>query len=184
MTDQPRQESPSGESGQATDPANPTTTPTNQAAPERSERPDQPGRRDQYAPRRPQGPVDHPTRWALSLGGAALLLMVVFPPAAPVPAAAALVVGVRARRRARRAGGVASRGAVAGIVMGSVGLLVSIPLATTQILLWGELHRYLDCRQVANTISDQQVCKDTFLNEVEKKFNLREGSLRHYNLPM
>jgi hypothetical protein len=110
--------------------------------------------------------------------------MIIFPPAAPLPAAAALVVGIRARRRARRAARPAGRGTLAGVVMGSIGLAVSIPLATTQILLWGELHSYLDCREAANTITDQQNCKDTFLREVENKLNLRAGSLSHYNIPL
>jgi hypothetical protein len=155
VTDQPRQQAPSGESGPATDPMMP--------APDTA---------------------DHSGRWALALGSAALLLMLVFPPAAPVPAGAALVVGVRARRRARRAARPAGRGTLAGVVMGSVGLAISIPLATTQILLWGELRHYLDCREAGNTITDQQACKETFLRDVERKFNLREGSLKGKNIPM
>ncbi|HEX6468160.1 MAG TPA: hypothetical protein VF069_03620 [Streptosporangiaceae bacterium] len=123
-------------------------------------------------------------RWALALGGVAVMLMIVFPPAAPVPAAAALFVGVRARRRARREPA-ATRGALAGLVMGCVALAISIPLATTQILLWGELDRYLTCREAANTITDDQACKTAFFREVEKKLNLREGSLQRYsNLPL
>jgi hypothetical protein len=155
VTDQPRQESPGGESGPATNPMPPVQPALGERA----------------------------GRWALALGGAALLLMIVFPPGAPVPAIAALVVGVRARRRARRARTV-YRGALAGVVMGTIGLVISIPLGTTQIVFWGELHRYLDCRQAANTITDEQACKDTFLREVEKKLDLREGSLRHYDLPL
>lgn len=160
MTDQPRQESPGGTSGPS-DGSGPATDPM----------------------RPVRSPADVAGRWALALGGAALLLMIVFPPGAPVPAIAALIVGVRARRRARRNSTV-SRGALAGVVMGAVGLVVSIPLAATQIVFWGELHRYLDCRESAITISDEQACKDTFLREVETKLNLREGSLRHYNIPM
>jgi hypothetical protein len=110
--------------------------------------------------------------------------MIVFPPAAPLPAAAALIVGVRARRRARRADRPAGRGTLAGVILGSIGLVVSIPLATTQIMLWGELNGYLDCRETANTITDEQACKATFLREVEDKFNLREGSLERYDIPM
>jgi len=155
VTDQPRQEAPGGESGPATDPMIP--------APDAG---------------------DRAGRWALALGSTAVLLMIIFPPAAPLPAAAALVVGIRARRRARRAARPAGRGTLAGVVMGSIGLAVSIPLATTQILLWGELHSYLDCREAANTITDQQNCKDTFLREVENKLNLRAGSLSHYNIPL
>ena len=155
MTDQVRQQTPNGESGPATDPMIP-------------------------AP----GAGDRAGRWALALGSAAVLLMIVFPSAAPLPAVAALIVGVRARRRARRAARPAGRGTLAGVVMGSIGLAVSSPLATMQILLWGEVHRYLDCREAANTITDRQVCKDAFQREAEIKLNLREGSLKHYNIPM
>jgi hypothetical protein len=156
VTDQPRQQAPGGGSGPATDPMTPV----------------------------PDAAGDRAGRWALALGSAAVLLMIVFPPAAPVPAAAALVVGIRARRRARRAAHPAGRGTLAGVVMGSIGLAISIPLGTTQILLWGELHRYISCREAANTITDQQACRDTFMREVERRLNLRAGSLKHYNIPM
>ncbi|HEU5156397.1 MAG TPA: hypothetical protein VFU43_05325 [Streptosporangiaceae bacterium] len=179
MTDQPRQEAP-GESGPATDPIPPVPP---QPGPQR-DWPHRPDRPERHGQRPAAGPGDRAGRWALALGGAALLLMLVFPPAAPLPAAAALVVGVRARRRDRRAARPPARGALAGIVLGSVGLVISIPLATTQIVLWGELHRYLDCRQSANTIADEQACKETFVREVERKFNLREGSLKHYDIPL
>ena len=119
-------------------------------------------------------------RWAVSLGGAALLLMIVFPPAAPVPAVAALVIGVRARRRARN-GQPAVRGARAGVIMGSIALIVSIPLATMQIAFWGELDRYLNCHEAANTVTDEQACKQTLRRELEQKLHLREGSLDRYN---
>jgi hypothetical protein len=130
-----------------------------------------------------QRPPDRGAIWALWLAGGALLLMFFFPPVALALAVTALVMGVRARRRSRRSGTVA-RGAVAGIVMGAIALTISVLLVTTQIILWGELNRYLNCREAANTISDEQECKDTFLTEVEKKLNLREGSLKKYNLPM
>jgi hypothetical protein len=161
--------------------------------PERTDRPDgtnppgqfgASGKSGQSGQRPTPGGADPAGRWALALGSAALLLMIVFPPAAPLPAAAALVVGVRARRRARRAARTAGRGTLAGVIMGSVGLAISIPLATTQIMLWSELNRYLDCRETANTITDEQGCRDTFLREVENKFNLRQGSLERYDIPM
>jgi hypothetical protein len=154
VTDQPRQEAPGGESGPATDPMPPAT-----------EAGDRAGRR------------------ALALGSLAVFLMIVFPSAAPLPAIAALIVGVRARRRARRAARPAGRGTLAGVVMGSVGLAISIPLGATQILLWGEVNRYLNCKEMANTITDEQGCKDTFRREFEAKFNLRAGTLKHYNVP-
>jgi hypothetical protein len=133
---------------------------------------------------RPAPPPSLAGRWALALGGVAAVLMIVFPPAAPVPAATALFLGVRARRRARR-DPAETRGALAGLVMGSIALVVSIPLATTQILLWSELDRYLTCREAANTITDDQACRTAFFREAEKKLNLREGSLQRYsNLPL
>jgi hypothetical protein len=71
-----------------------------------------------------------------------------------------------------------------GIVLGSIGLALSIVLLTTQIVFRHELGRYLSCREAANTITDEQVCKETFYRQIEEKLNLREGSLKRYDLPM
>jgi hypothetical protein len=120
---------------------------------------------------------------ALWLGGGALLLMFYLPPVSLALAVAALYLGIRTRRRARRAGTVA-RGAMAGIVLGSVGIGLSAVLVTTQIVFWNELNRYLVCQDAANTIADQEGCRETFFRDVERKFNLREGSLKRYDLPI
>jgi hypothetical protein len=120
---------------------------------------------------------------AMWLGGGALLVMFFAPPVALVLAIAALIVGVRARRRARRVKAMAP-GAVVGVVMGGVGLCLSVLLVTMQIILWNEVKGYLECREAANTISDQQQCKDAFFSGVERRLDLQKGSLKRYDLPL
>jgi hypothetical protein len=117
------------------------------------------------------------------LGGGALLLMFFLPPISLALAVAALYLGIRTRRRARR-GETQARGAVAGIVLGSIGLGLSALLVTTQIVFWNELNRYLVCQEAANTIADEAGCRETFFRDIERKLNLREGSLERYDLPL
>jgi hypothetical protein len=174
LTDQPGQESRGGESGPGTDPM-------------ASVPPEQQNQRRGLGSGQGQGPGpgsgDRSGLWALWLGGGALLLMFFLPPISLALAVAALYLGIRTRRRARRAG-TAVRGAVAGIVLGSIGLGLSAILVTTQIIFWNELNRYLVCQDAANTIADEAGCREAFYRDVERKFNLREGSLRRYDLPI
>lgn len=165
MTDQPGQQSRGGESGPGTDPMAPV--PPEQQSPAGGG----------------SGSADRSGLWALWLGGGALLMMFYFPPVSLGLAAAALYLGVRARRRARRAR-TQARGAVAGIVLGVIGLCLSVLLLTTQLIFRAELNSYLTCQEASNTITDEQQCKEAFLRDVERKLNLREGSLKGYDLPV
>jgi hypothetical protein len=144
---------------------------------------EEPSAGDGTTPAGHEGQAILASQWAVALGGVALVLIMVFPPAAPLPAAAALFVGVRARRRARRSR-TNERGARAGVVLGSVALAISIPLATMRIVLWGAVDHYLACREAANTITDERACKDALFQQMEKKLDLPQGGLQRHNLPL
>jgi hypothetical protein len=68
--------------------------------------------------------------------------------------------GITALRRARRGGTMRPRGAVAGIVIGAIGALVSTLLLVGFVAFWPQLNNFSQCLQSANTPSAQQACQD------------------------
>ncbi|WP_026402626.1 DUF4190 domain-containing protein [Actinomadura rifamycini] len=138
-------------------------------------------------PGRPGGPQGKPgprpgerSSWrSLWLGGLALLTAFFFYPLGLVLGIAAIAVGVRSRRAARREHGSAP-GAAAGIVLGSIGLvLASLSVALTAFL-WTELSGYQSCVSTANTGIDRQTCQDEWFPRIEDKMGLPEGSMDEY----
>lgn len=116
-------------------------------------------------------------------GGASLLL--IFTPLfylGLVLGVFALVIGVRAIRAAHRAH-ISAPGAVPGMVMGAIGTVCSLMLVVLWLFLYQELSDYTNCRAAANTISDQNQCKDAFAQAVEKKMHMPKGSLNGQKLP-
>jgi predicted ABC-type sugar transport system permease subunit len=107
----------------------------------------------------------------------------VYQPVGLVLGVVALVVGVRAHLRARRERAVVPRAVVAGIVMGAVGTAVSIPMLAVSMFFHAEMGQYAKCHASANTIADEQACKDAFVRSIEKKVRLRQGSLRTGDIP-
>jgi hypothetical protein len=73
---------------------------------------------------------------------------------------AACWFGITAMRRARRALTMRPRGAVAGIVIGVIGSLVSVLLLVGFVAFWPQLNDFSRCLQSANTPSAQQACQD------------------------
>ncbi|MFB4313472.1 hypothetical protein [Actinomadura sp. 21ATH] len=132
-----------------------------------------PGRRD-------PGQPDRAGLRALWLGGGSILLMPLFFPIGLALAVAALVVGVKARKRSRQDRSPA-QGATAGIVLGAIGSVMGLVWLVFTAALYPETARYQDCLQGANTNSDEKVCRDAYTSEVEKKFNLPEGSMSRYD---
>ncbi|MFI0357707.1 DUF4190 domain-containing protein [Actinomadura sp. 9N407] len=118
-------------------------------------------------------------RRALWLGGGALLLTPFFFPVGMVLGIAALVVGIKARRLASKERSTAP-GAVPGIVLGAIGLaFASLSLVTTAVL-WPELSDRQECLSSANTTTDENACRDSFVQNVEEKLNLPKGSMDPY----
>lgn len=132
----------------------------------------------------PPGPVDRTGRRALWLGLLSLVLL--FIPLlgylVAIPAIAAIVLGVRARRSARRNQGTAP-GALPGIVLGSIGLVLFVAAVAVQIVLYSELQQYSKCRSAANTITAETRCKDQLAREIEDRLGLPDGTLKGSSLP-
>jgi hypothetical protein len=116
-------------------------------------------------------------RRALWIGIAALLMSLFSPFLGLIMAAVALYVAIRTVRAIRRAGSKASS-AVYGIVLASIALVISIFITSFQILLWNELQSYHDCMSLANTITDESHCKDSFARSFEKKLHLPKDSFK------
>ncbi|HLV72111.1 hypothetical protein FHX41_5311 [Actinomadura hallensis] len=151
-----------------------------------SEQPGPPAQPEDRSGERPAGqPPTGPTRtqragWrALWLGGIALLTSFFFYPLGLVLGVASLVVGVRARRAARE-GGDGAPGALPGIVLGSVGLALSVLSVSMTLFLWSELSGYQDCLSTSNTKTDEQACQDEYYPKIEEKLGLPEGSMKKY----
>jgi hypothetical protein len=121
----------------------------------------------------------------LSVGGL-LLLFVPVPGAAVIGLAllvAGVVSGIQARRRARRVLTQAP-GAVAAIVIGAIGICLSLAVFAVGIVLAGELTGYQKCRDSALTITDKQACQDEYIPRFERKLQLPQGSLNRYRSVM
>ncbi|WP_067805324.1 DUF4190 domain-containing protein [Actinomadura formosensis] len=130
----------------------------------------------------PAGPRTRQTGLrALWLGGTALLTVFFFYPLSLVLGVAALVAGVKARREARQARDVAP-GAVQGMVLGAVGLGLSLAAVTTTAVLWTEWSGYQKCVSTANTHLDKQSCRDEYYPKIEKKLDLPAGTMDKYGI--
>jgi predicted PurR-regulated permease PerM len=66
--------------------------------------------------------------------------------------------GISAMRRARLALTMRPRGAVAGIVLGVIGALISVILLIVFAAFWHQLTSFSQCLNQANTPSAQQAC--------------------------
>jgi hypothetical protein len=140
--------------------------------------------------RTPPGPheptaIERAGRWALWLGTGSMVLSVfqsIYRPVGLIFGIIAVVMGVRAHLRAQRQRALAP-GAVAGIAMGAVAIAISIPVLAMSLFFRTEMDRYAECRASANTITDEQACKDAFARSLEKKVKLRQGSLRSGDIP-
>jgi hypothetical protein len=166
------------------DPAHKTGAPARQGAGNSTAPPEHepPGGSEFGSPPTPPGapgPADRGGWRALWLGGLAALLAVFFAPLGLVAAIAAVVVGVRVRRRAKLSSGTAP-GAIAGIVLGAIGLVLSAFSLTLTVFLWPEMSGYQECIGKANTNSDKQSCRQTWFPKIEDKLNLPDGSMSRY----
>jgi len=125
--------------------------------------------------RRPAGPPDKALQqraWtalglgALSLVGLALAggmrRAVYVISATLLIGALAAWLGGTAMSRARRAGTARPRGALAGTILGILGLSFSTIMLIFFAVFWNELSAYSDCLSGANTLTAQQACHRQF----------------------
>jgi len=124
----------------------------------------------------PAATLDRSGLRALWLGLGALLLTPFFAPGGVAAGIAAVVVAVKVRRKAEGP----TPGAVAGLVMGLAGAVFSGLILAMTVFLWSELSGYQDCLRTANTNTDEQACKDTWLPKMEDRLNMPRGSLNEY----
>jgi len=82
--------------------------------------------------------------------------------AAFVLGALAAWLGGTAMSRARRAGSARPRGAVAGLILGILGLAFSAIALIVFAMFWKELSAYSNCLNAANTLTAQQACQHQF----------------------
>src|SRR5215468_938148 len=152
--------------------------------------------RGQLPPRRPLPPAEPSVRQraltalllgALSLIGLSLglgnlrrgILVAVL---ALLFAATAIWLGVTASKMARRGGTARPRSAVSGVVLGSVGLILSALWLLVLAVFWPQLNTYYNCLSGANTVTAQQACHDQFTKSVGSEFSvLQNGRLRAYS---
>jgi hypothetical protein len=78
----------------------------------------------------------------------------------------AIVLGAGASKRARRNGTARPRGAVSGVVLGSLGLAFSVLWLLALAVFWTQLNAYYNCMASANTNASQQACHTQFTNSV------------------
>jgi predicted PurR-regulated permease PerM len=67
-------------------------------------------------------------------------------------------MAITALRRARRAVSMRPRGAVAAIVLGGIGALLSAVMLLAFAAFWNQLNSFSQCLNEANTPSAQQAC--------------------------
>ena len=81
-------------------------------------------------------------------------------------------LGITAMRRARRSVSMRPRGAVAGVVLGVIGALLSAVLLLAFAAFWSQLNSFSQCLNEANTPSAQQAC----VNQLHRSVGLSKLS--------
>ena len=84
--------------------------------------------------------------------------------------AVAAWLGGTARSQARRAGTGRPRGAVAGIVLGLLGLAFSGLALFVFAIFWNQLSTYWNCTSGANTLTAQQACQHQLSQTISNEF--------------
>jgi hypothetical protein len=88
----------------------------------------------------------------------------------------AIFLGAGASKRARRNGTARPRGAVTGIVLGSLGLAFSVLWLLVLAVFWTQLNAYYNCMASANTNTAQQACHTQFTNSVGNELGVLQNS--------
>ncbi|MBW8486936.1 DUF4190 domain-containing protein [Actinomadura parmotrematis] len=111
-------------------------------------------------------------RRAAWLGVGGLLITLIFMPLGLILSIAGLVLGLRARRSVRHLAG-----ATTGIVTGAVGVLLSLASIAVLLYISPQVSDLNDCLDAANTVADEQQCRDTYVPKIEKRLGAEPGTL-------
>jgi hypothetical protein len=84
--------------------------------------------------------------------------------------AVAIWLGSTARAAARRGRTVRPRGAVAGIILGALGLAFSGLMIIVFAVFWNQLSTYSSCTSAANTLVAQQACQHQLSKTITNEF--------------
>jgi multisubunit Na+/H+ antiporter MnhB subunit len=78
----------------------------------------------------------------------------------------AIWLGVTASKKSRRSGTARPRWALAGVMLGGLGLALSALWLLVLAVFWPQLNAYYNCLGGANTVAAQQACHSQFTNSV------------------
>jgi hypothetical protein len=79
---------------------------------------------------------------------------------------AACVIGITALRKARKTGSYRPAGAVGGIVLGALAVLLSILMLTTYLAFPVQVDNYVRCLNRAQSSGDRQACMNQFYKSI------------------
>jgi hypothetical protein len=79
---------------------------------------------------------------------------------------ASAVIGITAVLKARRTGTYRPRGAIGGIVLGTLAAVLSIPILGLYLAFPRQVDSYVDCLNQAHTASSERACTDKFYRSV------------------
>jgi hypothetical protein len=79
---------------------------------------------------------------------------------------AACVIGITALVKARRTGSYRPRGAIGGIVLGALALLISVPILVTYLAFPTQVNNYVNCLSQAQNSSQQHACMTKFYQTI------------------
>jgi hypothetical protein len=108
--------------------------------------------------------IGNPQR-AAAVAGVALAVAVI-----------ALVLAIPAMSAAKRAGTRRPRGALAGVILGVLGLLFSGFALLGYLIFGAQLNQYFTCMDQANTVAEQQACQTQLHNSITSKLGGLGGS--------
>jgi hypothetical protein len=80
---------------------------------------------------------------------------------------ASVVIGITALRKARRTGAYRPRGAIGGIVLGTLAALLSIPTLIFYLIFPRQVDNYFTCLSQAQSASSDRACMDKFSRSIQ-----------------
>ncbi len=116
---------------------------------------------------------------ALIMGMAGMVLTFLFLPVGLFLCVSAIVTGLRSRKRAKQVLS-PSPGAVPGVVLGAIGVAMSVVSIALAAVVWTDLTHYTECRQSAITLDDRQSCQDEYFPKMEHRLHIPAGSLERH----